>query len=355
MNKTTLKKFLIALYRYLLFFALVAFVLTCNVVLFLDLLAKSSGIVYTEENIHFAALFTFWNAVFLAFVFTIFDHFRRKITVDRPVKHILNITQRITKGDFSARIEPIHLNTSMNAFAPIISDLNKMAQELAGVETLRSDFISNVSHELKTPLSALQNYGTLLEQPDLSEEKRMEYAKSIIRVSGYLSELISNILRLNKLENQNIFPNIEKICLSEHLCECMLVFENAWEEKNIEIETDIKDDVYVNTDAELLSFVWSNLLSNAIKFTESGGKITVRMYEENGYITVSVADTGCGMSPETGKHIFEKFYQGDTSHATHGNGLGLALVKRIVDILGAEISVESSLGKGSIFTVKLTN
>lgn len=353
MKNNSIKQFLFLLYRFSLFFALLGFVLSCNVVLFLEILARDSGIIYTTENIHFAALFTFWNAVFLAFVCTVFDYFRRIITVDRPVKHILSATKKITNGDFSVRIKPTHIPMSMNEFNPIIRDLNKMAEELSGIETLRSDFISNVSHEFKTPLAALQNYGTLLQQPDLSEEKRIEYAKSINRISRHLSDLTSNVLKLNKIENQSIYPKKQKLLLSEQLCECLLNFEEEWEEKKLEIETEIQEDVYIYSDAELLSHIWNNLISNAIKFTDNGGKISICLTEANGQIEVTVTDTGCGMTPETGKHIFEKFYQGDTSHATKGNGLGLALVKRVTDILGGEIIVESVLNKGSTFTVKL--
>ena len=130
-------------------------------------------------------------------------------------------------------------------------------------------------------------------------------------------------------------------------------FEDAWEEKNLNIETRIDDDIHIRSDAELLSLVWNNLISNAVKFTPAGGTVSVSLSETETGITVAVSDTGCGMSPETGRHIFEKFYQGDTSHATQGNGLGLALVRRVMDILGAEIAVQSAPGKGSTFTVKL--
>ncbi len=310
---------------------------------------------YTEHNIRIAALLTFLNAIFMAVFCAVIDRIRRKITVEKPVKRILDATKRITKGDFSVRIKPTRIPMSMNEFNPIIKDLNKMAKELSGTETLRSDFIANVSHELKTPLSVLQNYGTLLEEPNLSEEKRLEYAKSIVSTTTKLSELISNILKLNKLENQNIYPQIKNCCLSEQLCECLLLFENEWERKNIEIEADIESDVYFKTDAELLCLVWNNLFSNALKFTDNGGKVFVGLKNENGYIKVTVKDNGCGMSKETGKHIYEKFYQGDTSRSTNGNGLGLALVKRVVDILQGEIIVESILGKGTEFTVKFKN
>jgi signal transduction histidine kinase len=206
---------------------------------------------------------------------------------------------------------------------------------------------------LKTPLAAINNYGTLLQSPDISADERVKYAKAITDNSRSLANLITNILKLNKLENQQIFPEVKPYNLSEQLCECLLGFENVWERKKLEIDTDIEEDVTVTADSELLSLVWNNLFSNAVKFTDSGGSIFVGLKSENGFAVVTVTDTGCGMSAETGRHIFEKFYQGDTSHAIKGNGLGLALVKRVADITGGEISVQSEVGKGSTFTVKL--
>ena len=157
---------------------------------------------------------------------------------------------------------------------------------------------------------------------------------------------------MNKLENQQIFPQPQEFDLGEQLCECLLQFEDAWEAKEMEIETDIEDDVRIKSDPELLSLVWNNLISNAVKFTPEGGTIGVSLKTIGDQVVVSVSDTGCGMKPETGMHIFEKFYQGDTSHATQGNGLGLALVKRVVDILNGEIGVQSVYGQGSTFSVK---
>jgi len=220
------------------------------------------------------------------------------------------------------------------------------------VETLRTDFVANVSHEMKTPLSVMQNYGTLLQAPGLTEEKRLEYAKGVTEGSRRLADMMTNILKLNRLEKQQIYPKTEEYDLGEQLCACLLNYESVWEDKGIEIETEITDDVKVNTDEELLSLVWNNLFSNAFKFTPEGGKVTVVLEATDEYAIVKVSDTGCGMTSEVGTHIFEKFYQGDTSHATQGNGLGLALVKRVVDILQGEIGVESSVGKGSTFIVK---
>lgn len=256
-------------------------------------------------------------------------------------------------GDFSVRIKPLHGNDSVNEFDAVIEGINKMAEELSGVETLRTDFIANVSHELKTPLSVIQNYGMLLQSPNLSEEKRIEYAKAITDSSRRLADLIVNILKLNRLENQRIYPDSKPYNLGEQLIECLLSFENIWEKKELKIETDIDEDISIDTDAELLSLVWNNLFSNTVKFTPDNGTISVSLKRENEYAVVKVSDTGCGMSSEVGSHIFEKFYQGDTSHASQGNGLGLALVKRVIDIIEGEISVESAIGKGSTFCIKL--
>ena len=227
-----------------------------------------------------------------------------------------------------------------------------MTEELAGTETLRTDFIANVSHELKTPLAVMGNYATMLQKPNITDEERYEYAKAISESARRLAQLITNILKLNKLENQQIFPQLDEYDLGEQLCESLLQFEDIWEKKNLNIETDIEDGVRIRSDSELLSLVWNNLISNAVKFTPEGGTIGVSLKTDGDLVAVSVRDTGCGIKPEVGQHIFEKFYQGDTSHATQGNGLGLALVKRVVDILKGEIGVQSVYGQGSTFTVK---
>ena len=165
--------------------------------------------------------------------------------------------------------------------------------------------------------------------------------------------MMTNILKLGRLENQQNYPNPTTFDLGEQLCESLLQYESTWERKNIEIETELAENVIVSADAELLSLVWNNLFSNAFKFTENGGKVTLTLTADERYATVKVTDTGCGMSAEVGAHIFEKFYQGDTSHATQGNGLGLPLVKRVVDIMQGEIGVESAIGIGSTFTVRI--
>ncbi len=346
-------KILVSLYHYFCFFLLMAFVITCCTTLFITTMSASMGIEFTEENINVAAKLTFGNVVFLSLVCTVIDTVRRKLTIERPVKQIVAAAEQIAKGDYSVRVPVIHSINRADGLAEISECFNQMAAELASVETLQTDFIANVSHELKTPLSVMQNYGTLLQQPDLSEEARIPYARGISEACRRLANLIANILKLNKLENQQIFPAMQSYNLTAQLAECLLAYENVWESKNIDIETDLADDVFITADPELLTLVWNNLLSNAFKFTEPGGTVGLTLKVENGVAEINVSDTGCGISRSVGKHIFEKFYQGDTSHATQGNGLGLALVRRVVSILGGDIAVSSEVGKGSTFTVKL--
>lgn len=337
--------------QYFIFFGMVAFVITCCTLLFVSTLRDSLGITLTGENISAAAKITFWNVALLSLIFTVIDMVRRKLTVEHPVKNITAAAEKIVQGDFSVRVKPQGKIGADETFNQIIDCFNKMAEELSGVETLRTDFIANVSHEMKTPLAVMQNYGTLLQSPNLSEEKRMEYAKGVTDASRRLSEMMTNILKLNRLENQQIYPEATEFDLGEQLCQCLLQFENVWEKAQIDIDTDIAEDVQVKADEELLSLVWNNLFSNAFKFTESGGKVSVSLTATDHHAIVKVTDTGCGMTAEVGAHIFEKFYQGDTSHSVQGNGLGLALVKRVVDILHAEIGVESAAGVGTTFTV----
>lgn len=339
--------------NYLTFFSLVAFVITCCVMLFVSTLTDTLGITLTEENIGTAAKLTFLNVALISLILTVVDSIRRKLTVQQPVKRITEAAEKIVRGDFSVRVKPQSRFGTDETFNRIIDCFNKMAEELGSVETLRIDFIANVSHEMKTPLAVMQNYGTLLQSPDLPEEERIEYAKGVAEGSRRMADMMTNILKLNRLENQQIYPQVTEFDLGEQLCECLLQYENVWESAEIEIDTDIAENVTVRADEELLSLVWNNLLSNAFKFTPSGGKVAVSLAADGQYASVEVRDTGCGMSAEVGAHIFEKFYQGDTSRAAQGNGLGLALVKRVVDIMQGEISVESAIGKGSTFTVKI--
>ena len=285
----------------------------------------------------------YWISV--SVLLTLLIRSRMKVAYDTPLQEISEATKKVAHGDFSVRIAPLHEEGKEDYLDTMIRDLNAMITELGSIETLKTDFVSNVSHEIKTPLAVIQNYSSLLNAENLPEHERKEYAVAISAAAIRLNTLITNVLRLSRLENQQ---------LGGQLTECLLGFENIWEEKEIEIEPDIEDDVIITSDRELLLIVWNNLLSNAFKFTEEGGTVSVSLRTEDKNAVVSVKDTGCGMPPETVRHVFDKFYQGDTSHSIQGNGLGLALVKRIVDIVGGEIRVESEPGEGSTFTVKLT-
>lgn len=353
MKKHRKDPFFRALQNYVTFFLLVAFIVSCSTALFVSVMRESMGLVLTKENMETAAKLTFGNVLLISFGAATIDYIRRKQMVDRPVKQIMTALDQVMQGDFTIRIPPVKEFAGETGFNEIIKAINAMTAELQGTETLRTDFIANVSHELKTPLAVMANLSTMLQQPGISDEDRIEYAKAISHSSRRLAALITNILKLNKLENQQIFPQPQEFDLGEQLCESLLAFEDAWENKNLEIETDIQEDVRIKSDPELLSLVWNNLISNAVKFTPEGGTIGVALNADEKNVIVSVKDTGCGIDPETGKHIFEKFYQGDTSHATQGNGLGLALVKRVVDILQGEISVQSTPGQGSTFTVRI--
>ena len=352
-NENAARKIFKTISNFFIFFLLAAFVTTCCIMLFINALQDSIGRAFTQEEITAAAKITMLNVILLSIGMATIDYLRRKFTVQKPAEKISEAAEKMIAGDFSVRLTPVAKFATDDTFNDIIECINKMAEELSGVETLRTDFIANVSHEMKTPLAVMQNYGTLLQAPDLPEEKRMEYAKAITDASRRLADMMTNVLKLGRLENQQIYPNPTTFDLGEQLCESLLQYENVWERKNIEIETDIAEGVNVCADTELLSLVWNNLFSNAFKFTDECGKVTLTLTADEEYATVKIADTGCGMSAEVGSHIFEKFYQGDTSHATQGNGLGLALVKRVVDIMQGEIGVESAVGFGTTFTVKI--
>lgn len=329
---------------YLVMFLLVAFV--CSAVLIVYI--AQTGV--PENQLFIFSMVGLVLALSAAGV-SVFALIRRHML--RPVRRLSEAAQQVAKGDFSVRLAPMRKDGRKDEFEVLFDDFNTMAEELSSTETLKTDFISNVSHEMKTPLAVIKNYAELLQAPELPESDRLEYAQSVEEAASRMTELITNILRLNRIENQKIVPEIRRYDVCRQLADCLLQFESQWEEKQIEPDFDLADSAYVSADESLLELVWNNLMSNAVKFTEPGGAITVRERTEGGKVIVSFTDTGCGMSAEAQKRIFDKFYQGDTSHAQEGNGLGLALVERVMTLLGGEIAVESEEGKGSTFTVTL--
>ena len=340
--------------RFLFVFAVVGFVVTTSFYLFFNTNHfPEAPILVADYTVSFRALITLGNILFLCIVFSTFDSIRRKINFGIPLQRILEATREITKGNFKVRLAPIHRIGFKNELDIIMEDFNTMAEELDSNTTMKAEFIADVSHEFKTPISVIHNYATMLRDPELSEENVQEYAQILYDTSKNLSDLVSNILKLNKLENQQIFPEKKSYNLSEQLCECMLLFENEFEKKSLDILLNLDEDLIIKADYDLLIHVWNNLFSNAIKFNSEGGKILLTLKKNKLNAVVTVSDNGIGMSKETLEHIFEKFYQGDSSRATHGNGLGLALVKRVIDIVNGNITVESEVGQGSTFTVTI--
>lgn len=283
---------------------------------------------------------------------TIIDIIRRKLMVDIPTKKILDATNEIAKGNFDIKLDTNHNYKKYNEYDTIMQNINIMAEELSKNELLKSDFISNVSHEIKTPLSIIQNYSLILQNEKLKPQERNKYLSDMIIATKRLSNLITNILKLNKLENQKIDFEFSKFNIGEELRLSVLNFEDLFEKNNLQLDCDIQD-ITVKSSKQLLEITWNNLLSNAIKFTPPSGKISIKTYSEGNYAIIKISDTGCGMTKDVGRHIFDKFYQGDTSHSSQGNGLGLALVKKVIEILGGEITVESEVNIGTTFTIKL--
>lgn len=291
--------------------------------------------------------------VMVASVFLWVTNWQIKIGYDKPMRRLSEAAKRVAEGDFSVYVEPLNPPDKYDYIDVMFTDFNVMVQELGSIETLKNDFVSNVSHEIKTPLAIIKNYTTILKKGDLPEETRLEYMDSIITAADNLSALVTNILRLNKLENQEIVVPVQPYDLCRQLSECVLAFEAVIDEKHIELDIDIEDRAVILADEHMLEIVWNNLLSNAFKFTEAGGSIAIRQTSEADTILVSVSDSGCGIESEALRHIFDKFYQGDTSHSKQGNGLGLALAHRIVEKAGGTLSVQSEPGNGSTFTVTL--
>jgi signal transduction histidine kinase len=293
----------------------------------------------------------YWAIVSL--IFCLISARLRYLSYERPMMKLSRAAKKVAEGDYSIKIPPMRKDGKKDYVEVMFEDFNKMVDELGSTEMMKNDFISNVSHEIKTPLSVIQSYAMALQKEDLAQVTRKEYTKTIITASKKLTSLVTNILKLNKLENQEIRESAKAYDLCRQLSECALSFEELWEGKNIAFEADIEDRVIICADESMVEIVWNNLLSNAIKFTEPGGTVKLTQTSDSNMVTVMVEDTGCGISEETVKHIFDKFYQGDTSHSQEGNGLGLALSLKVIELAGGRISVESKQGIGTTFTVKL--
>ena len=273
----------------------------------------------------------------------------------KPIKDLIAATKEVKKGNFDVRV-PVtaehERKTAANEMDLLIRNFNEMAQELGGIEMFRNDFINNFSHEFKTPIVSIRGFARELERGDLSEEQRREYAKIIAEEADRLAKLSISVLELSKLENQQIVSEKTHYDLDEQIRQCILLQESEWSKKDIEMIVEL-DEVRFFGNEEMMMHVWQNLIGNAIKFTPEGGSVTVRLSMEEGTVTATVSDTGIGMSEEMQAHIFEKFYQGDRSHGRVGYGIGLSLADRVVKLCHGTIGVQSRVGEGSTFTVRL--
>ncbi len=267
----------------------------------------------------------------------------------KPFDQLIAATQAIANGDFSVRVPE---NTRISEIGDLIHNFNLMAKELEGTEMFRSDFINNFSHEFKTPIVSIRGFARQLVSGDITEEERRQYSEIIASESERLSTMAANVLLLTKLEHQQLIAEKKPYSLDEQLRSCVLLFEKEWESKSIEPDVDLEDLIYVGNE-EIMSHVWINLINNAIKYTGEGGRIRITATRSSSELIVNIADTGIGMKKEVLRRIFDKFYQGDGSHTESGNGLGLSLVKRIVELCEGRIVVDSEEGVGTVFSVYL--
>ena len=323
----------------------VALSITAFIVIFIIMLALRFNVI--AFTLPFRAITITLFVIVVILLGTLIASLSGKVIVS-PIKKLIHGIRRVSHGDFSVQVEC----DTRTEISELITEFNKMVRELGNIETLRNDFVANVSHEFKTPIAAIEGCATLLQDKNLSPEERLEYTQLISESAHRLSVLTTNILQLSKLENQEIVPELKEFSLDEQLRQAILLLENQWSEKSIDLDIDL-DPVTVFASEELLMQVWTNLIGNAIKFSHNGGSITISLKSTDKKYFVSIKDTGIGMSPETIEHIFDKFYQGDTSHSGKGNGLGLPLANRIVTIFGGNMFVKSALGQGSEFVVEL--
>ncbi len=266
----------------------------------------------------------------------------------KPLRRVIDAINRLAAGDFSVRLRM----PSAGSFTELTTSFNRMAEELGSIEMLRADFVDDFSHEFKTPIVSIKGFAEELKHDDLTPEQRNEYLDIIIHESSRLSQLATNVLNLSRVEKQTILGNLAHFDLTEQVRRCVLLFENKWEQRRLNLNVEL-DEVTITGDEELLSQVWLNLIDNAVKFTPEGGCVDIRLQKGESNVLFSIRDDGYGISEEMQRHIFEKFYQGDDSHAVPGNGLGLSIARRIVTLHGGEIRCQSEEGAGTEFTVSL--
>lgn len=292
-----------------------------------------------------------WIAAIVFLVCNIIGAVVSSVVFSRYTNPLYKAVQAITllgTGDYSVRLDTKDEKLQIRE---LMETINKTAEELGSIEKMRNNFVDIVSHEYKTPVASISGFAKRLKNGPLTEEQR-EYADIIIDESKYLTSMTTNLLLLSRFENTAIIPDKKVYSLDEQLRRSVIRLQNEWQEKDIAVEGDFdKIDFYGNED--VVSHIWDNLIKNAVKCTDRGGSIYCSAKEEDGYVVVVIRDSGCGMSEKTMEHIFDKFYQADSSRNSTGNGLGLSIVKRLVDLCNGTITVQSELQHGTQFTVRL--
>lgn len=305
---------------------------------------------FSFSTLHNPMLFL-WCICALCFILSYLVSFFLMELVFSPLEELNEVSKKVASGDYSARLS---YEGHITEIANLFENFNIMTQELNSVEMMRSDFIANVSHEFKTPLSSIAGYMTLLQDLDLPQEEQIEYIKRIFFNIEKLNDLTGNILQLSKLENQTVAIPAVSYRLDEQIREALVLLEPKWNDKHIILDIEMEEVTYTGP-KQLIFQIWTNLIGNAVKFSSSGGNIRIKLLQKNNEIQVFISDTGIGMSEEIISHIFEKFYQGDSSRKEQGNGLGLALCKEILNHCSGKIYVNSSPKNGSTFLVILNN
>ncbi|MFT8384240.1 MAG: HAMP domain-containing sensor histidine kinase [Lacticaseibacillus paracasei] len=320
------------------------------------LLAAVPGLAYSGDWRDVLSPYAGWYLLYCLLVaasFALLASWRRYRTFDKPLRALSAAAEKVAGGDYSVYLQPIHRPEKYDYLDAMFANFNTMVAELNSIETLRGDFVANVSHEFKRPLAIIKSYSEILQQSSVDDATRNTYLVTINTAATDLAYLVSNILRLNKLETQVSQPESIPFDLVEQLTQVIFASDPTLDEHELELEVDMPETLMMIGDPELLKVVWNNLLANAIKFTPRQGRIMLTVSEHAKHVTVRLSDSGIGMSEQTRAQMFQKFFQGDRSHAGLGNGLGLAMVAQILKLVHGQIEVTSTLNEGSTFTINI--
>ncbi len=288
-----------------------------------------------------------WAMVFSGTIGVAVTNHMIKMLID-PIAKLRSAMREVADGDFKVEAK---CESRIQDVQDIYDSFNSMVRELSTTETLQTDFISDVSHEFKTPINAIEGYASLLEGEPSPEEQRA-YVEKILFNTRRLSALTGNILLLSKLSNQSILPQKTQFRLDEQIRQAIVALEQKWSEKELGFEVELAETPFFGYES-LLPHVWTNLIGNAVKFSPKGGEIRIKMMRTEGAVVFTIEDDGPGIVPGDEEHIFTKFYQSESSHGMEGNGLGLALVRQIVEMSGGSVDVQNLEAGGCRFTVRL--